>query len=806
MKRKVCIATSVLGILASLPVVRASDWSIPRSHPRLLIHRDDLAALRVRCGIDRYHDDSTAKARDIRFGSQSDVLARLRSAAMEIMRGRATSDDLWVPALLHLVTGELGRADRYTEYVTVELLDPNRRLVALDAVVALDYCWDAIDREKRSRIVDRWVGVLEPFELGENPLNGLRFDHKLCALALAIVLADERVSDQNAGTSVKVQAVLHAAKNYLEGHFVQFCRQRGVMPSSSGNGPRQEAMLVLAAELWRTGVGRSIWPDLVDNVGRAMEHYFYADTECATIQHGFIHDDGSTIPVRPGQIDEGFIPAVPWAIARNTQDPIATWYANRSFPTALANVPPTIERYLWVALLYGPLDQAEAARRACPTGRHFGGGWVAMRSGWDPGETVVLFDAGQPFWQSRQHFDAGQFQIYRKQRLAIDSGDDVTYEAVPRKGGQTTIGDERGDWDQYYQATIAHNCVTVTDRSQKMALYGRVWPAMGNQRLIGHDYDLSVGDITKTNRNTGRLTAFETNSFYTYAAADLTPAYPPQVVSSIQRRMLFINNGALLVFDRVAAVRARSIKTWHLQLPTRPKLFGEAPSATQTRPEDKMNDAKFLDLATCARQVHGTRKQAGIWQLNKATHWLQITHGPGRLFVRTLLPESAKRRVVGGPKRSRKIMSGPMAGRDYYGGDSLGYEHRLGPATFLRCPNAAYTLGQPMNLGEQFGVGATWGRLDVSPIKQVNQVMFLHLLVPTDSAVRQPPATRFERQGQKAIVHIAFLDQNARVELSLDDSEPGMVSIQDRLTQRILFEKSLTMTVQPNLPIPGSAR
>ena len=95
-------------------------------------------------------------------------------------------------------------------------------------------------------------------------------------------------------------------------------------------------------------------------------------------------------------------------------------------------MPPEVERYQWCRLLYGPLDQAEAARRACPLGRHFGGGWVAMRSGWDRGDTVVLFDAGQPFWRARQHFDAGQFQIYRKQRLAIDSGDEAP-EAPPQE-------------------------------------------------------------------------------------------------------------------------------------------------------------------------------------------------------------------------------------------------------------------------------------------------------------------------------------------------------------------------------------
>jgi len=224
--------------------------------------------------------------------------------------------------------------------------------------------------------------------------------------------------------------------------------------------------------LLRASLDQNLWPLLADTFGRSMEHYFYADTEFAGLDHGFIHDDGSDIPARPAQAFRGFNPAVPWAIARHTRDPVAIWYANRGLPRQ-GKILPDVDRYGWVRLVYGPLDDAEADRRACPLGRTFGGGWVAMRTGWTPGDTVVLFDAGQPFWRSRQHFDAGQFQVYRKGRLAVPSGDDVTFEAVAAKQGRTLIGGHPGDWDHYLQSTIAHNCVTVADRNRGQSLYGR---------------------------------------------------------------------------------------------------------------------------------------------------------------------------------------------------------------------------------------------------------------------------------------------------------------------------------------------
>ena len=797
------VAPLLVGILTGL--APAQDVKIPETHPRLLIHREDLAVLRFRCGLDRYQDDPVARARGMVFGSQRDALARLRAAAREIMLGKARSDDLWAPAMMHLATGELGRPDAFTEYVARELLDPESRRFELDAVVAFDWCFDAVDAERRARITERLADALQPFDPGESAVNDLRFHRKLVSLAAAIALAGDALPADGAKQATQVRTVLNTAKGYLEGPFVRFCQQRGAMPTSGGNGVWEEANLVLAVELWRTGAGRSLWPKLTDSLGRSMEHYLYADTEDQSLPHGFIHDDGSDTPARPGQILRGFAPAVSWAAAANTRDPIATWYAHRSLTESAVASSLTAERYLWVALVYGPLDQAEVARRACPLGRNFGGGWIAMRGGWRPGDTVVLFDAGQPFWRARQHFDAGQFQIYRRGRLAIDSGDDVTFEAITSKGGRTTIGADPGDWDNYFQATIAHNCVTVSDPALTMSVYGRPWPAAGNQRLIGYDYDLSAGDIGSTDRATGRLTAFETNSFYTYASADLTSAYWPQVVKAIERRLLFVNDGALCVLDRVRAAGPRAHATWHLQLPGRPQFVGPASTGTAAAGSGPADRVVLRDLSQ-ARQVHGVSDRAGIWELAGDQPWLVVTQQRGRLYARTLLPENARRCVAGGPMQARQIPAGTSAGRTYFGGEPAGYEYRLVPATLLHGPNAAYVLGQPTGLGINFGVGATWGRLDVSLADEAEIVTFLHLLVPTDADVNHPPPVRFERRGALAVLDLELARHRVRIELALGDGPPGRVVITDGLTGGTLFDKMISSDVVPDLPIPGSSR
>lgn len=795
------VATFFFLLLLPLDGQAADDWLIPHTHPRLLIGQDDVTRLRVQCGIGQYAGDPAARSRGLVFGAQREVLERLKLTGSDIMTGRARSDDLWVPAVLHLVTGELNRRDVYTDYVTRQLLDPDRRRLEIDAAVALDYCWDAIEEEHRGRIVARIAPFIEPIRPGDSPLNPILFERRLAGLAAAIVLADDRITERNTSLATRIKTVMGIARSYLEGDLVSFCRQRGAMPTS-GQGAYEEALIVLAAEIWRTGAGRSIWPQLLDNVGRAMEPYFYADTESPALNHGFVHDDGSEIPLRPGQVYRGFVPAVPWVIARNLRDPIASWYVNRSLPLVGIKLPPEVERYQWVRILYGPNDQPEAARRACPLGRDFGGGWVAMRSGWIPGDTVVLFDAGQPFWQARQHFDAGQFQIYHRHRLAIDSGDDVTFNAVPAKGGKTLIGGERGDWDHYYAATIAHNCITVADRIPSLDKYDRNRPAMGNQRYIARDFDLAVEDITKTERNTGTLMAFETNTFYSYAAADLTAAYPAEVVESLERRVLLLPGGVLLVLDRVQTVRAKAIKTWHLQLPTRPRLIGDASSAESPSEPDAPAVRELEDV----HQLHGLDGRGGIWEPGRLVPWLSVTHGDGRLFVRTLLPADANRRVVGGPMEARIIVSGSSAGTSYYGGGPQGYEHRLWPASILKAPNASYTLGMPTGLGRQFGVGATWGRLDVTPASDSDDVVFLHLLIPAERATSAPPAIAFKEESGIATIEMPLAEHDGHVDLNLGAGRPGRVILVERAGKKILFEKELTDAVQPNMPIPGAAQ
>jgi hypothetical protein len=249
-------------------------------------------------------------------------------------------------------------------------------------------------------------------------------------------------------------------------------------------------------------------------------------------------------------------------------------------------------------------------------------------------------------------------------------------------------------------------------------------------------------------------------------------------------------------------VRAKAIKTWHLQLPARPCLMGDASSAASPA-EPGTGGVKELEQV---HQLHGLDGRGGIWEPGRLTPWLSVTHGEGRLFVKTLLPADANRRLVGGPMEARTIVSGLSAGVRYYGGDPQGYEHRLWPASILKAPNASYTLGMPTGLGPNFGAGASWGRLDVTPAESSDDVTFLHLLLPTDRTADSPPVIAFKEQSGIATIDIPLTGHDCHVDLNLGAGRPGRVILIDRASKKIAFEKELVDRVQPNLPIPGAGR
>ncbi len=761
----------------------ASAVTVRESRPRLLIGPEDIPRLRIRCGIPSERRHPLAVSGEISLGSHADDFERLRRFTDASLAHDPLPGTLYAPALLHLLIGKRGEPDRYTAYVTRHLTRQLRFGVGVDdAIVALDWCFEALPPNEREVVVANLVASLKPLGPRDTPLDHISFHARLCSLAGAITL--HAANGLRPSREKRVREVLTAAAPFLESRFVRILNERGATATSPSAAAEENADACFAVEIWRTGTGRNLWPRLADSLGRCCEPYFWTRTEYTDPGHGFLHDTGTASPPAPGLGGWGYTPAVPLVVAKQARDPIAAWFAQPRHRVTTGKPSQTLlfehDRHLWMKILYAGVKAPAAQRIVCPLGRNLGDGWVAMRSGWDARAVVVLFDAGQPHLRSRQHFDAGQFQVFHQGMLACDGADDVGLEAVASKGGKAYINLRLADWDLCAQATIAHNCITVYEAAGTMRRHGPDWPAVANQRVIRRDYDGSK-PLAETGRATGRLLAFETSAAYSYAAADLSAAYSEDQMLAYTRQVLLLNAGLMLVCDRIETAKPTQIKTWHLQLPNRPQVNGR-------------------DLPD-SRRVHGT-SQAGIWQYEGTGQTLATGNLDGRLFVRTLEPANAVWRVMGGPKKQRTVREGRHRDKPYFGGEPDGFEHRLLPAHVGGGSNAYYRLGKPTSLGEQFGLGALWGRLDVQVPEDQTAACVVHLLIPTDRRIAAMPETAWRVDGDTGTLTGTIARQEFRISVGLTGPLSGKVTLTDEISGNTVFEAPLTTKVEPAAPIP----
>jgi hypothetical protein len=153
-------------------------------------------------------------------------------------------------------------------------------------------------------------------------------------------------------------------------------------------------------------------------------------------------------------------------------------------------------------------------------------GEIYARSGWDAHATWVNLIAG-PYTQSHAHQDQGSLMIYKDGWLAYDS-------VITSHSGLR-------------QETTAHGLVRIDSGGQPV-------------RQIAN----TISKVSALHQGTG----------YTYASADLTPAYNGNsAVQKVHREMLYLQPDVVIVFDRVQSASGTA-QTWQLATPTSPSISG----------------------------------------------------------------------------------------------------------------------------------------------------------------------------------------------------------------------------------------
>jgi heparinase II/III-like protein len=180
-------------------------------------------------------------------------------------------------------------------------------------------------------------------------------------------------------------------------------------------------------------------------------------------------------------------------------------------------------------------------------------GMAIWKSGWQNNGTTVFFKCGN-YFGDHGHFDQGHVDIFRRAPLLIDSGHYLTFSGEFRT--------------EYWHRTVAHNSILITD------------PALpaeeGGQRVFHSQDDDTIGKyLSNTTAETGDLLDYVEQDWFSYAAGDLTAAYPAGRVESVTREVAFVDNRFVVVLDKVRTVRPELVPRvlWHC--PTYPRSSDE---------------------------------------------------------------------------------------------------------------------------------------------------------------------------------------------------------------------------------------
>lgn len=714
-----------------LPAVRGGE------HPHLLIASGDVPRIKHVCGVGTPADAARNWGK---FGRASADFNALRAHFARPLEGEVLPGELLALAFLHVVDPS-DPADATRVRIIQAALRRTEALATapLELVLALDWCWPALDADARRDFLLLMREQAEPLAAADSPLEPRVFRARLAALALALSI-DEADDPSPSWTGLRSR-LLEAGRKYFESTFPTYVAWRGLSPTGPAVAAREECDTALAVELAGGVLEHAVWPEYCGTVGRWLEHYVFGTFEHPALQHNFIRDDGNQAPRTPAPTWRDLLPLTAHLIAARTRDPAAGLIAGRVESVMRASSDELAVLWRWVPIVMESAALPRCDPRRLPAARNLGGS-VVFRGGHGPEATAVWIDAAQPFLRRRQHFDAGHFLIYRGGHLAVGGGDDVSFEAVPSKEGWQRLGGQRDpfDFEQYFTATIAHNGLLVWDAAWVSRWYGARYLSTGGQRCSEGTCTDFVAPLAVQNRATGRQLAYGQQQTAAYVALELTPAYDPRALSAYTREFVFFWGHALVVIDRVTLANVRSVPTWVLNLPARPKVDGQ-------------------ELPDKAR-VAGSTNQAGVWRCDtaKTLHW---DDRDGRLRLSAPLPAPKCLRVVGGPAQRVTVEKGPYAGRTYVGGDADSFERLILPAERHGALNAWYRLGEPTLLGPEFGVTPHWGRIEIEPARRDRVCVFVTVLVTDHAAAEQPPNVALETTADGLLLTVQLGEERA---------------------------------------------
>ena len=254
-------------------------------------------------------------------------------------------------------------------------------------------------------------------------------------------------------------------------------------------------------------------------------------------------------------------------------------------------------------------------------------GKVYARSDWRADATWLRFDCG-PFWTNHQHYEAGNFEIFRYEPLATESGEYVSYSSS-----------HDVNW---LIRTIAHNCILVYEP-------GESWKNLrdGDRNQHANDggqtnaWGWPVATLEDWNKRRdkferAKLVAYDNQPAYMFAAGDCTKAYSPSKLALCLRQIVFLRPSTVVVFDRVLSTRPDYEKTWLLHMKNEPQIEGNR--VTISAGKGRLISQTLLPEEPTIRKVFGYTYRGSTFDAQQSV----LTASAAKWRVEVLPSQAAK--------------------------------------------------------------------------------------------------------------------------------------------------------------------